>query len=298
LINNKTSLSKNSLDWRLELARIPPIITVVIVHMLLDSKWIGTDTMPHNFFLFVAMAVFFYVSGFVQGLKKEFTRRGDINKLSYFNYIKKRFIRLYSGYYIALGSVFVSRLIAYYTLNINYPNNPIDTFSAWSLFLDLSSLWPLLTTSGCGGIWPPGWFICSMFVLSLLYPFLRRIYSKSRKYIYLIISITTTLRILVALSPYANPAYFFPLSWLSEFSLGIIIGEWSSSTGDRPPLNKKYQTVIVKLANRVWPMYICHLIPIVWISMYAKFWECLLIFIIIFPLTEVYYRILKRVPPN
>jgi len=275
------------MDWRIELIRIPAILAVVIVHMQLESGWINGSTMPQNFILYIAMAMFMYASGFVQGLKNEFSNPGDINKKSYFKYIKKRFLKLYIGYYLAFGTVFLSRLFAYYIINKPFPL----IYTPWSLFLDLTGTWGLFTTCGCGGIWPPGWFICAIFMISLIYPFLRRLSSINKIYIYVVMAIAIVMRIILAITLY-NPAYFFPFSWITEFSIGMLFGKWSDSTGGPPVVSKRYQKVIIKLGARVWPMYLSHIVPIVWISYLAGFWEFFIIFIIIFPLTELFHRIL------
>jgi len=291
-INNKEIIqkgrNKKRMDWRIELARIPSIIVVVIVHMQLDSEWINGTTMPQNFLLYIAMGVFMFASGFVQGLKNEFNSPGTITKNSYLKYIKKRALRLYIGYYLALGAVFLSRIIAYYVISKPFPYVP----TPWTIFLDLTGTWGLFSIGGCGGIWPPGWFICAIFLISLLYPFLRRLNSNNKKYLLLIIGITITIRIIVALTLY-NPAYFFPYSWISEFTIGMMIGDWSRRTGGPPIITKNYQKTIIKLGARVWPMYLCHIVPIVWISYLAGIWEFVIIFTIILPLTEVYRRLLN-----
>ena len=275
------------LDWRVEMARIPSIIAVVIVHILLHSEWIGNTTMPYNLFLYVAMAVFMFSSGYVRGLKKEFNTPGTPNISTYGKFVENRFIRLYIGYFLALGSVFLARVLAYYIIK-----KPIDV-TPISIILDLTDTWNLFQPVGCGGIWPPGWFICAIFLVSLIYPFLRKLKSINKIYIYIIIGITLFFRILVALSPNPNPAYFFPFSWITEFSIGMMIGEWVNTTGGPPENTRKYQKVIIKLGSRVWAMYLCHIVPIIFISYHAQFWECVIIFIVMFPLTELYYRLLK-----
>ncbi|MHA1232320.1 MAG: acyltransferase family protein [Candidatus Helarchaeota archaeon] len=289
---NKNIKTKKRMDWRIEFARIPAIIVVVVVHMQLDTGWIESNTMPQNFLLYVAMAVFMFASGFVQGLKDEFNKEGSISK-KYSKYVKKRFIRLYSGYYLALGSVFLSRLFAYYIISRPFPCE----FNAWTIFLDLTGTWGVFTQTGCGGIWPPGWFIGAIFIISLLYPFLRRLSSINKMYIYIIMIITVIARIIVAFTLY-NPAYFFPLVWLTEFCLGMLIGDWSRRTGGPPEVNKSYQRGIIKLGRRVWPLYLCHIVPIVWMSMYADLWEFIVVFIICLSLTELYHRILNFITPR
>jgi fucose 4-O-acetylase-like acetyltransferase len=72
---------RNFIDWRIELARIPPMIIVVIVHMLLDAGYIEPNILsPFDWALFFSMAAFFYISGHVQGLKNEYETSGSINK--------------------------------------------------------------------------------------------------------------------------------------------------------------------------------------------------------------------------
>ncbi|TFF89163.1 MAG: hypothetical protein EU549_01595 [Promethearchaeota archaeon] len=277
----------DGIDWRIEFIRISAIITVVFIHMLLNSSWIGSFTFPFNLMLFIAMALFFYASGFVHGLKNEFNSPETFNKSLYFKFVKKRYLRLYIGYYIALGTVLLSRIIAYYIISKPFPCE----FTPINIFLDLASAWGF-TINGCGGLWPPGWFILAIFMISLLYPFLRRLYSINRKYIYVIMIMTVAIRIYIAFT-LLNPAYFFPFVWITEFCIGMMIGISSKSSGGPPKPTKKYHKVIIKIAKRAWPMYICHIVAIVFISYLASIWEFIIIFIVILVLTELYYRLLE-----
>ncbi|MHA1271696.1 MAG: hypothetical protein ACTSPY_18040 [Candidatus Helarchaeota archaeon] len=54
--------------------------------------------------------------------------------MNYKKFLKKRSIRLYVGYFLGLGFIFIVKYIC-----MNLP-----TISIWTLFLDFSSLWPVI----------------------------------------------------------------------------------------------------------------------------------------------------------
>ena len=151
------------MDWRIELARIIAIGIIIIFHILLFTEWVGRAEFHKTWPFVIALGCFFYCSGNVQGLKDEFNKPGSLTIKKYFKYVKNRFLRLYIGYYLGLGGFLIAKLIA---------GKPI-IITPWTLFLDLTSLWPLLT-GNAGGIWPEGWFVGALLLVSLIYPFLRR----------------------------------------------------------------------------------------------------------------------------
>lgn len=291
--NNKENknIRENFIDWRIELARIPPMIIVVIVHMLLDSGYIKPNILsPFDWALFFSMATFFYISGHVQGLKNEYEASGSITKKGYLQHVKSRFLRLYPGYYIALISVYFARITAFLLVGKVFIMTP------WGLLLDLTSLISILGVFGTeGAIWPIGWFIFALFCIHLLYPFIRRIITAKKIYFYVLIVSAIALRIsFLFYLPIA--AYFFPLSWLVEFMVGIMIGRWSASTGGPTKPRKKYQKIIIKASSRIWPMYLAHMIPIVFITpgASASLLELVIIFIAVIIMSEIYYWLLKK----
>lgn len=280
--NNKIFLKK----WKVELARILAIYTIIIGHMILYSDWIP---MGHlwGWPIPVALGVFVYCAGYVQGLQNELDMDTSLNFDKYKKFVAKRFIRLYIGYYIALFSVFIARIISG-TLP------PLDPFN---LFLDLTSLWTVFKPGGIGSIWSEGWFIGAIFILSMIYPFLRRIKSKNRLFIYFIIVLITVIRLslIFVLGPYYGSiyAYFTPYGWIAEYSIGMLIGIYYAKHKTFQRNRRKYQRVIVMIGNRTWAMYLVHSISLVFISLYAPIWEFLILLIIIMVLTEVYFRVLR-----
>lgn len=282
--NNKILLKK----WKVELARILAIFTIIIGHMILYSGWLP---MGHlwGWPIPVALGVFVYCAGYVQGLQNELDMDVSLNFDKYKKFIIKRFVRLYIGYYIALFSVFIARVISG-TLP------PLDPFN---LFLDLTSLWTVFKPGGIGSIWSEGWFIGAVFILSMIYPFLRRIKSKSTIFIYFIIGIISTIRVsfMFLLGPYYGSiyAYFTPLGWIAEYSIGMLIGIYYSKHKTFQRNRKKYQRIIVMIGNRTWAMYLVHSISLVFISLYAPIWEFVILLLIIMVLAEIFFRVLRMV---
>jgi hypothetical protein len=168
--------------------------------------------------------------------------------------------------------------------------------TGWGLLLDLTSLISILGVFGVeGAVWPVGWFIFALFSIHLLYPFIRRIITMKKIYFYVLIISVIALRIsFIFYLPIA--AYFFPLSWLAEFMVGIMIGRWSVSTGGHPKPRERYQKIIIKAGSRVWPMYLSHMIPIAFITTYASaaLLELVTIFISIIIISEIYFWLLKK----
>ncbi|MBD3227643.1 MAG: hypothetical protein GF329_05590 [Candidatus Lokiarchaeota archaeon] len=282
--------SENFIDWRIEFARIPPMIAIIIVHMLLNADYISPSILsPFDWSLFISITVFFYISGHVQGLQYEYEEPGSLTKSEYIKHVKDRFLRLYPGYYLALISVFIAKVLAWI-----FVNKPL-IITPWGLLLDLSSLTPILGIFGTeGAIWTVGWFVFAMFIVHLIYPFIRRLLSKGERNFYIIIIASITFRILLAI--FIPPAaYFFPLAWLTEFTIGIKVGKWSATGGHKPP--NKFQKIIIKMGKRIWAVYLIHMAPIAFITSgaTASILEFVIIFIVIIILSELFYRLLKIV---
>jgi peptidoglycan/LPS O-acetylase OafA/YrhL len=278
-------------DWRVEFARILAMIYIVIIHLIRNANYIEINILsPLYWVLFVAMATFFYISGHVQGLKDDFGEQISLNKSAYLKYVKSRFLRLYPGYYVALLSIFLARFLAFLIVNKPF------MITGWGLFLDLTSLTSVLGVFGKeGAIWPIGWFIFALFFVNLLYPVIRRIISMKKMYIYLLIIGIIAFRLsFLFYLPYA--AYYFPTSWLAEFTIGVMIGRWSASTGGPPKPRKRYQKIIIKAGSRVWPMYLTHMMAIAFVTLGASatLLELVIIFISIIIISEIYYRLLKK----
>ncbi|NVM53113.1 MAG: acyltransferase family protein, partial [Candidatus Helarchaeota archaeon] len=224
-------------DWRPDVLRLFSIVIIVLGHMLFYTGYLLND--PRNPVVWlggVAIGLFFACSGYVHSLKDEFNKPGSLNLSTYGKFLKKRFLRLYIGYYLALFVVLIAKLLSGITiefsttapLQFGFQHHIIITPT--SLILDLTCMWPLFTTK-LGGIWPEGWFICSMLILSLCYPLLRRLHSIKKIYLYLVMIIALIVRFtLLTLGIYtgililATYAFYFPFAWTAEYSLGIIAG--------------------------------------------------------------------------
>ncbi|MBD3230487.1 MAG: acyltransferase family protein [Candidatus Lokiarchaeota archaeon] len=288
--NNKHEVERNGRrillldrDWRIELTRILSIFAIIIIHMLIYSGWIPIGSLL-AWPIVVAVGGFMYSAGFVSGLKNDFNKPDSLTFSSYFTYIKKRFLRLYIGYYIMLIFVFIARVLS----------NTLPPIRPFNLFLDLTSLWCLFGPSYNGSIFAEGWFLGCIFIISAFYPFLRRIKSKNLKYMYIIIIFAAILRIgLLFINPLL--AYFPPYAWITEYSIGMLFGSRSARNQSVPEIPKNFKLFFAKLGKRTWALYLVHVIPILFISTLAPWWEFFLIFAVIFILLEIFYPFLNTI---
>ncbi len=287
------------MDWRPEVMRIPSIFVVVVGHMLFETGYLVNDARnPLVWLGGLAIGVFIACSGYVHGLKDEFNKPGSLNRTIYWKFFKTRFLRLYIGYYLALLVIFIAKLLSGYPVvfstgpltNVTWPM----TITPISLVLDLTCMWPLFTGL-YGGIWPAGWFVSVMMILSLAYPFLRRLYSLNKNYLYLIAIVTLIARFYVIICVNANYAYFFPFAWTAEFSAGIMLGNRVGMKGGPNPPSASYQYMIIKMAARVWPLYLFHMAVIVFMTTYAPSLEFLIATLAVLILAEIFYRILEKI---
>ncbi|MHA1129796.1 MAG: acyltransferase family protein [Candidatus Helarchaeota archaeon] len=287
------------MDWRPQSIRLFAIFIVIIGHMLFTTHYLINDArFPLVWLGGVAIGFFMACSGYVHGLKDEFNKSGTLNYKSYVKFFKSRFLRLYIGYYLALIVVLIAKILAGYTvifsfskpLPFNHPN-PMPITPA-SLALDLTCMWPFLTLN-IGGIWPEGWFICAMIILSLTYPLLRRIYSINKNYLYTIIIGTFIFRMIILICINANYAYYFPYAWVAEFGIGIILGDKVRLKGGPKPPDTAYKRFFIKAAERVWPLYLFHMAAVVFMPSYAPLKDFLITALVVLVLMEIFYRILR-----
>ena len=280
LMNKKNRI--DFMDWRIEGAKFVSILIIVYYHMLINASWVTSGVYIETWPPAIAVGVFFYCSGYVHGLNDQFNSPGSLNPTTYNKYIKKRFFRLFLGYSLALFFVLIAKIIN---------QKPID-YSPWALFLDFTSLRPLLTGTG-GGIWLEGWFCCAIMIFSFVYPFIRMI---KRIYLIPISIIIITIRIFIIFSPFPDPAYFFPFSWLPEFIGGMVLGDKRRRLQGGPPKNKNgFQKIIVKMGIIVWPLYLSHMIAIAFLTEFASAWQLILVGIAFIPLTIIFYFLLELI---
>lgn len=302
------SISKSSqqnffMDWRPEAIRTVSICYIILGHMLLTTAYIKND--PRNPLVLTAgimIGFFIFCSAYVHGLKDEFNKSGSLNISTYWKFFKTRFLRLYIGYYLALVVVLIAKLCAGYTFVFASSGLTIGgsgkvtpiIISPESMALDLTCLWPLVTGL-LGGIFPEAWFIGTILILSLAYPFLRRLNSINPKYLYLIIILTTVIRIIVAIKSDPNYAFHFPFAWTAEFSFGIMIGNRICMKGGPAPPNALYQRIIINMATRVWPLYLFHMTAVVFLPVGAPVIDFVLAYIVIIILAEFFRRVLRYI---
>jgi len=292
-----------SMDWRPESIRIASICIIVLGHMLLTTGYIVNDASnPLVWVAGMGIVAFVVCSSYVHALKDDFNKPGSLTLSTYWKFFKNRFLRLYIGYYIALIVIVIAKLCAGYTilfassgLTIGGSSRAIPIIiSPESLALDLSCMWPLITGL-LGGLFPEAWFICAIMILSLVYPFLRRLHSINPIYLYLIIAVTLVARLLVVFFSNPNYAFHFPFAWTAEFSVGILIGNRVCKKGGPPPANALYQRILIRVATRVWPIYLFHMAGVVFMHDYAPLKDFILTFVVIIILVEFFVRILRDI---
>lgn len=234
-------------------------------------------------FAFV-IVILMFDSGFVHGMKEEFESKGSLNKATYFSYIKKRFLRLYIGYLLAYTAVFITKFIS------NYPM----TITPYTLFFDLTNTWGLFFGIS-GEIWGVGWYLGATFWMSVLYPFVRRLLSIRKTYVYIFITLSLFFVLFFFFTAY-HVAYFHPLAWIPEFFGGVLLGRYTALKGTRPkPATTRFQKIIVKMGARTYPIYLAHMAPIFLLSFRPPIWEFIIATIGILILSEAFYRLLKQV---
>ena len=276
----------NTKYYQIEATRIIAIISVVIYHMLVESGWFLTEgealiaIKPVS----IMMAILMFDSGFVHGIKEEFESQGSLNKSTYYSYIKKRFLRLYIGYYLAYTAVYITKFISKYPM----------TITPYTLFFDLTNTWGLFF-GVTGEIWGPGWFLCALFWLSVLYPFVRRLMSIRMTYVYIIITFSFCFIVFFFFTAY-HVTYFHPFAWIPEFFGGVLLGRHTALKGTRPkPATTGFQKIIIKMGSRTYPIYLAHIVPILLLSYRPPIWEYIIAIIGILILSEAFYRILKLI---
>jgi len=275
---------RNAIDYQIEATRIIAIISTVIYHMILESGWFLTEGEALIAIKPVAifMAILMFDSGFVHGIKEEFESQSSLNKSTYFSYIKKRFLRLYIGFYLAYTAVFITKFISRYPM----------TITPYTLFFDLTNTWGLFFGTS-GEIWGIGWFLCAIFWLSVLYPFIRRLLSISLIYVYIIITLSLCFVVFFFFTAF-HVAYFHPFAWIPEFFGGVLLGRHTALKGTRPKLaTTRFQKIIIKMGARTYAIYLAHMIPIVILSYRPPIWEYIIAAIGVLILSEAFYRLLK-----
>jgi len=293
---------ENIMDWRPEIIRIVSILYIVLGHMFFYTQYIINDPLnPLVWIGGIGVATFVVSSAYVHSLKDEFNKPGSLNLSSYWRFIKKRFLRLYVGYYLALGVLLVAKLWIGYTiiysptgLTIGGSNKSVPIqISPESLILDLTCMWPLITGLE-GGIFPEAWFICAIMILSLSYPFLRRLHSINPNYLYLIIIITTVFRLIVVFSSNSAYAYHFPFAWTAEFSCGIILGNRVCMGGGPAPPDSLAKRTIIRMATRTWPIYLFHMSVVVFMIYHAPAKDFFASLLLIIMVVEFFGQILRN----
>ena len=170
------------------------------------------------------------------------------SNFNYRSFIEKRLIRIYPAYWFSL------LLALLFNIGLISKINWIDALKTISGFYVFPTLFS--NTSDIGqALNPMGWFIGLIVSLYFLYPplsgFLKR---NGFAGLILIFFLSLIVRIaLLLISPYGLSFYWFPLSRLFEFTLGIYIVQ----TGFYPKTTHK-STTIQFLSDLSFPVFLVH----------------------------------------
>lgn len=209
--------------------RIVAILMVVAIHMA-SSEYLNIPLLFQTYGFLggissitglggnignIGVELFIILSGCV--LEHTYGRkiREAIGNFNYKAFIEKRIVHLYPAYWLSL---ILAILISPSIVSIGWIEL-LKTMSGFYIFQTLFSNMPNVQQP----INPMGWFIGLMVSLYLLYPFLSRLLNNYKfSGLFLIFCISFIVRVTLLLqSPNGTDFYWFPLSRLFEFALGI-----------------------------------------------------------------------------
>ncbi|MHA1271697.1 MAG: hypothetical protein ACTSPY_18045 [Candidatus Helarchaeota archaeon] len=110
-----------------------------------------------------------------------------------------------------------------------------------------------------------------------------------------ILSIVVVIRLFFIFYLFPRPAYYFPYFLLTEYSIGILIGKNRRKKKGIPSININIKKISVKYGEKVWPLYISHMLPIIFLSKYAPWWQFLILIPFFIILTELFYHLLNKI---
>jgi peptidoglycan/LPS O-acetylase OafA/YrhL len=196
----------------------------------------------------LGVELFIILSGCVIEYRYGKQLRDGLSSFTYEGFIAKRIAHLYPAYWLSL-------ILAI----ILFPKNL--AIGITEILKTITGFW-IFQTAGAGNVSQPinimGWFIGLMIVLYLMWPLLSYLISDYKYGFTAIILISVATRILLlTLFPHGNEWYWFPLSRMSEFALGIWIVQegWYWTT-------KSNNWVIAYLSDLSFPVFLTHYILI------------------------------------
>ena len=165
--------------------------------------------------------------------------------LDYFQFIKKRVVHIYPAYWLSLILAFALYPVTLGIIEL------LETVSGFWIFKTINDSIP-----GVQPLNPMGWFIGLIIILYLLYPVLSDFLHQYRWALFWILVISVVTRvILLLLFPHGNEWYWFPVSRIFEFSLGI----WLVQEGYYVKTLHENK-VITFLSNVSFPVFLTHII--------------------------------------
>ncbi len=100
---------------------------------------------------------------------------------------------------------------------------------------------------------------------------------------------------MIMFSPFYKFAYFFSFFWTTEFIIGMLFGDNRSKRIGIPVVNGQIKKIIIKMGNRVWPLYLAHMALISILPLFTPWWMCVSLIPFILLLTEGYYHLLNKI---
>jgi peptidoglycan/LPS O-acetylase OafA/YrhL len=194
----------------------------------------------------IGVELFIILSGCVIEYRYGKQLRDGLSSFTYKGFIAKRIAHLYPAYWLSL-------ILAI----ILFPKNL--AISITEILKTITGFWIFQTFgSGVPDISQPinimGWFIGLMIVLYLMWPMLSYVISDYKYgFATIILASVATRIIILTLFPYGNEWYWFPLSRMAEFALGIWLVQegwyWKATTTNR---------VIAYLSDLSFPVFLVH----------------------------------------
>lgn len=203
----------------LDILRAFSVIAVVLGHVLqeFDHPWGNKFGIPNFYYVSmggVAVTVLIIISGIVLGL------RYTSDNIRYWDFIKKRILRIYPVYYLILAGAILA-----YVYRDHLGLGPGGDLSFWDIPLALTGTYAIFGRWG-GPFVGTSWFLCIIMSLYLAYPFLVRGFEKKpRQTLAILFAVSVGSRFLLGQVPLLplRPHDWFLLCRIFEFGLGIYL---------------------------------------------------------------------------
>jgi peptidoglycan/LPS O-acetylase OafA/YrhL len=241
-----------------DIIRITAILMVVVQHTagIFNLNWLTATYGPLGGISSITglggnlgnigVEIFIILSGMVIEYRYGKQIRDGLSSFTYSGFITKRITHLYPAYWLSLILAIIL-FPANLTIGIT---EILKTFTGFWIFQTFGS--------GIPGISQPinimGWFIGLMIVLYLMWPMLSCIISDYKYgFMAIILASVATRIIILMLFPYGNEWYWFPLSRMAEFSLGIWLVQngwyWKAVTTNK---------AVAYMSDLSYPVFLTH----------------------------------------